>query len=46
MVVAGYLKESYANCHYNGEEQRCSFRPSKSNFLIMFHFQVGSRLET
>ena len=46
VVIAGYLKESYANCHYNGEGQRCSFRPGKSNFLIMFHFRVGSRLET
>jgi hypothetical protein len=40
------LKESCANCHYNGEGQRCSFRPGKSNFLIMFHFRVGFRLET
>jgi hypothetical protein len=35
VVVAGYLKESCANCHYNGEGQRCSFRPGKSN-----HFRV------
>jgi hypothetical protein len=29
------LKESCANCHYNGEGQRCSFRPGKSS-----HFWV------
>ena len=46
VVVASYLKESYANCYYNGEGQRCSFRPGKSTFLIMFHFRVSFRLDT
>jgi hypothetical protein len=47
VVVADFLKGSCANCHYNGEGQRCSFRPGKfiyfpllfliSDFFTDFH---------
>jgi Protein of unknown function (DUF3716) len=42
VVVAGFLKESCANCHYNGEGKRCSFRPGKFHpfFLIIFVFRM------
>jgi hypothetical protein len=34
VVVTGFLKGSCANCHYNGEGRRCSFRPGK--FILIF----------
>jgi hypothetical protein len=41
VVVAGFLKGSCANCHYNGDGRRCSFRPGKFIYFPLLFLIFG-----